>query len=33
MLSTYVFPDIKKVADFRWKNADIKRNQEVCHVI
>ena len=25
--------DLKKVADFQWKNADSTRTQEVCHAI
>ena len=25
--------DIAKFADFRWKNADVSRNQGVCQVI
>ena len=29
----YPFPDILKIADFRWKNADVSRTQGVCHVI
>ena len=33
MQSISVFLDITKVADFRWKNADICRMQGVCHVI
>ena len=28
-----VFPDILKIADFRWINADVKRTQRVGHVI
>ena len=28
-----VFLDTKEVIDFRWKNADVSRTQEVCHVI
>ena len=31
--SISVFLDIAKVADFRWKNADISRTQGECHVI
>ena len=31
--SIYVFLDITKVADFRWKNADVSRTQEVYHVV
>ena len=27
------FSDIAKLADFWWKNADISRNERVCHVI
>ena len=33
MQSIPVFPDITKIADFRWKNADVSRTQGVCHVI
>ena len=33
MQSITVFLDIKKVADFKWKNADISRTQAACHVI
>ena len=33
MQSISVFLDIAKFADFRWKNADVSRTQEVCHVI
>ena len=33
MQSVYVFLDIAKFADFRWKNADVNRIQGVCHVI
>ena len=25
--------NITKVADFRWKKADVSRTQEMCHVI
>ena len=32
MQSIYVFSDIAKFAEFRWKNA-VSRNQAVCHVI
>ena len=28
-----VFPDVTKIADFWWKNADDSRTQGVCHVI
>ena len=28
-----IFLDVTKVADFLWKNANISRNQGVCHVI
>ena len=28
-----VFPDITKIADFQWKNADFSRAQGVCLVI
>ena len=31
--SISVFLDIGKFADFRSKNADVSRNQGVCHVI
>ena len=31
--SISVFLDIAKLADFRLKNADVSRNQGVCHVI
>ena len=27
-----VFPDIIKIADFLWKNADVSRTQRVCYV-
>ena len=27
-----VFVDIAKLADFRWKNTDVSKTQEVCHV-
>ena len=33
MQSISVFSDIAKFADFQWKNADFRRNQEMCHVI
>ena len=33
MQSISVFLDIAKFADFWWKNADVSRNQRVCHVI
>ena len=33
MTSILVFPDLTKIHDFRWKNANVTRNQEVCHVI
>ena len=33
MESIFVFLDVTKVADFRLKNADVTRTQEVCHVI
>ena len=33
MQSLSVFVDITKFPDFRWKNADVSRNQGVCHVI
>ena len=29
----FVFLDIRKVPDFRWKNPDVSRTQRVCHVI
>ena len=32
MKSIYVFLDITKVTDFRWKNADVNRSQGVRHV-
>ena len=28
-----VYLDITKFADFWWKNADVNRIQEVCHMI
>ena len=28
-----VFLDITKVANFQWKNADVSRTQDVCHMI
>ena len=31
MQSITVLLDITKVPDFRWKNADVSENQEVCH--
>ena len=31
MQSITVFFDITKVADFRWRNADVSRAQEACH--
>ena len=33
MQSVPVFPDILKIADFRQKNADVSKTQEVLHVI
>ena len=33
MPSKSVFLDITKIADFRWKNADVTRTPGVCHVI
>ena len=33
MQSLPVFPDIRETADFRWKNADVSRTQEVYYVI
>ena len=33
MESISVFLDIAKLADFRLKNADVSRTQEVSHVI
>ena len=32
-MQSTVFLDIAKFADFRWKNADVSRTQEVCQVI
>ena len=32
MQSISVFPDILKIADFQWKNADVSRTQGVFHV-
>ena len=32
MQSIFVFLDITKVADLRWKNADVSRTLGVCHV-
>ena len=32
-LDISVFLDITKVVDFQWKNVDVSRTQEVCHVI
>ena len=31
--SISVFLDIAKIADFRWKNADVSRTEGLCHVI
>ena len=25
--------DVRKVADFRWKNADVSKTQDACHMI
>ena len=33
MLSVFVFLDIAKFADFRSKNTDVSRTQEVSHMI
>ena len=33
MESVSAFIDITKFYDFQWKNADVSRSQEVCHVI
>ena len=33
MKSTPLFPDIAKIADFQWKNADVRKTHVVCHVI
>ena len=33
MQSVGVFPGILKIADFRWKNADVSRTQGVCHMV
>ena len=33
MKSTSASVDIAKFANFQWKNADISRFEEVCHVI
>ena len=33
MQSVPVFLDVTKVADFRWKSGDVRRTQEVCHMI
>ena len=33
MQSIPVFPDVTKIANFWWKNADASRTQVVCHVI
>ena len=33
MQSISVFLDITKFADFRRKNADVSKNQWLCHVI
>ena len=33
MESLSVFLDVTKLADFRRKNADVGKNQGVCHVI
>ena len=29
----FVFPNVRKIANFWWKNADANRNQGVFHVI
>ena len=29
----FVFPNVRKIANFWWKNADASRNQGVFHVI
>ena len=33
MQSIYVFLDVTKVADFRWKNPDFSKTEGVFHVI
>ena len=33
LYTIFVFPDITKTADFRWKNVDVSRIQRACHVI
>ena len=33
MQSVYVYLDIAKFADFRWKIADVSRTHGMCHVI
>ena len=33
MQSVPLFPDITKITDCQWKNADVSRTQGVCHVI
>ena len=33
MKSISAFLDLAKFADFRWKDADVIKNQEVSHVI
>ena len=33
MVSTSVFLDITKCADFPWKHADVSRTHGICHVI
>ena len=33
MESIFVFLDIEKFADFRYKNIDVSRTQGMCHVI
>ena len=33
MQSISVFPEITKIAHYRWKNADVSRTQGVCHMI
>ena len=32
-IHVYVFFDIKKFADFQWKNVDVSRMNGVCHGI
>ena len=33
MQSIPIFPDVLKIADFWWKNADVIRTQGVCLMI